>query len=416
MSLALFAPALARAAGPLAAPPVDPSNIFNGIEAPLCAFPSTVAMLDLDSEQMFCSGTLIHPEVILFAAHCMDPDSSWATPGSVLFGEDVEAPVRKVPVQDCDMHPDWKSNGIDLAVCTLKAPVRDLPIVPLLMGCEVDQLQPGRGVTIVGFGATSGIQTPEGETTTSGSGKKRFTHQTVTDVLPKRNDVVMIGPNTGGCFGDSGGTAMVQLLDGTWRVFGAASTLHPDFEPDPNTGELCGLGTVYEIVWQHVDWLEEFTQHDLTPCHTTDGTWHPSAGCGGFPFFPGESENTWLNACDTDQVGTWSGTCGEPFSTGTFPSPNPTPTPPPPPPPPDPEPPPPPPPPPPEPDPDPTTPTDSGIDPTLPGTDSETDSETDTDPGMDGGEGSKGCSCNSNEPAPLALGLFGLLALRRRRR
>jgi MYXO-CTERM domain-containing protein len=35
---------------------------------------------------------------------------------------------------------------------------------------------------------------------------------------------------------------------------------------------------------------------------------------------------------------------------------------------------------------------------------------------MDGGEGSKGCGCTSDEPTPLALGLFGLLALRRRRR
>ncbi|MBL9104653.1 MAG: trypsin-like serine protease [Myxococcales bacterium] len=386
---------------PLADPPGEPSGIFNGVEAPECGFPTAVAMLDLESEGMFCTGTLIHPEVVLFAAHCMDPDSSWATPGSVMFGEDVKAPIRKVPVQDCGMHPEWQTKGIDLAVCTLQAPVRGLPIVPLLMGCEVDQLKPGVGVTIVGFGASTAIQDPEGEVHTDGAGLKRFTRQTITDVLPKRNDVIMIGPNTGGCFGDSGGPAMVQLTDGTWRVFGAASTLHPDFEPDPN-GEICGLGTVYEIAYQHVDWLESFTSRDVTPCHDADGTWNPSAGCGGFPFFPGVPESTWLDACETEQLGTLSGTCGPPFNTNP-PPPDPPPDPPPPPPPP--------------PEPDPTVPTDPGpIDPSETETETETDSET---AGQDDDGGEKGCGCRSddfNYGDASGLAVFGLLALRRRRR
>jgi MYXO-CTERM domain-containing protein len=275
------------------------------------------------------------------------------------------------------------------------------------MGCEVEQLQPGRVVTIVGFGATSAIELPDGEVDTSGSGKKRFTQQTITDVIPEFNDVIMIGPNTGGCFGDSGGPAMIQLTDGTWRVLGAASTLHPDFAPDPN-GELCGLGTVYEIAFNKVDWLEQFSQHDLTPCHAVDGSWDPSAGCGGFPFFPGQAETTWIDACTSTQVGTWSGTCGPPFSTGPFPDPNPTPNPP--------DPPPDPPPPPPDPPPaDPTTPTDPG-DPTS-GGETETETETDSDSetaGMD--EDEKGCGCRSEDPGPLGFAVFGLLALRRRRR
>lgn len=402
----LLAPTAARADTSLAAPASEPARIFNGVDAPACAFPTAVAMLDQDSGRMFCTGTLIHPDVILFAAHCMDPDSSWATPGSVMFGESVDAPIREVPVLDCDMHPDWKTEGIDLAACTLAAPVRGLPIVPLLMGCEVDQLQPGRGVTIVGFGAATAIQDPEGEVHTDGAGTKRFTQQTVTDVLPNQNDVIMIGPNTGGCFGDSGGPALVQLLDGTWRVFGAASTLHPDFGPDEN-GEICGLGTVYEIAYNHVDWLEAFSGHDVTPCHDADGTWHPTAGCLGFPFFPGVPEAGWIDGCATTQVGTWSGTCGPPF--GQEPPPEP------PPPPPDPPPEPPPPPPDPPIEPDPTVPTDPG--PTDPTSETETDTDiaTDTDPGGDE-DGSKGCSCDVRDQAPLAPVLLGLLLAPRRRR
>ena len=67
-----------------------------------------------------------------------------------------------IPVADCVVHPEWDSAGIDLAACTLPVAVHHVPIAPLLAGCEVDALQPGTVVTIVGFGATAGFQTPRG--------------------------------------------------------------------------------------------------------------------------------------------------------------------------------------------------------------------------------------------------------------
>ena len=90
-----LAPAAASAA-PTGQDPAPPS-IFNGTEADACAYPSVVGMLDRDTGGLFCSGTLIHPQLVLFAAHCMDPDDSWATPGSIMLGESVTAPVRPIP-------------------------------------------------------------------------------------------------------------------------------------------------------------------------------------------------------------------------------------------------------------------------------------------------------------------------------
>ncbi len=386
----------------LSTAPSDPAGIFNGTEASQCAFPSAVAMLDQATGQLFCTGTLIHPQVVLFAAHCMD-SASWATPGTIMFGEDVAEPVRPIPVERCEIHPDWDNGGIDLAVCKLPVAVHHVPIAPLLMGCEVDALQPGTTVTIVGFGAAIAIQDPEGEVATQGAGLKRFTQQTVTDVLPQFNDVVMIGPNTGGCFGDSGGPAFVQLSDGTWRVFGAASTLHPDSVPGPD-GEICGFGTVYEIAYNHLDWLESFSGVDLTPCHDADGTWHPDQNCGGFPLSPGTPETTWDQGCEVQSLGAWSSTCGAPFSSGPFPSPVPLP------PKPAPVPEPPPPAPVPEPAPAPVPlPEDTGR---LPNIDTDTDTDTDT-AGED--DQDRGCSCRNDGPAPTPLALLLLLGLRRRR-
>ncbi|MFY0537916.1 S1 family peptidase [Nannocystis pusilla] len=215
-------------AGELAdASPPPPQPIFGGEEAGECDFPSAVAMLDADTEGFFCTGSLVHPSVVVFAAHCMDPLLSWAVPGSVMFGEDVAAPVRQVPVTECATHPQWDPNATvnDLAFCKLAQPVPEVPRVPLIMGCEVDPLLNSQ-VTIVGFGATGAVLDPEGNPLPTGGGRKRFTTQTVIEVSLASNDIVMVGPEHGGCFGDSGGPAYLRMGDGTWRLLGAASTLH----------------------------------------------------------------------------------------------------------------------------------------------------------------------------------------------
>ncbi len=405
---ALACAPLVAAAATLATPRSGPLPVFGGTDAPECAFPSAVGMLDRDSDQLFCTGTLVHPQVVTFAAHCMDPDFSWAVPGRVMFGEDVDAPVRKVETLGCDMHPQWDGNTFDLAACVLAEPVTDVPIIPLIMGCEVDALQPGVEVVIVGFGASSAVIDPEGNPIPEGAGRKRFATQTLTDILPESNEVIMVGPDKGGCFGDSGGPALVMLADGTWRTIGAASTLHPDAEPDPN-GQICGLGTVYEIFWRQMDWLESWSGFDVTPCHTTSGAWAPTSGCVGFPGVPIDPSATWANSCKTAALGGWSATCGAPFDGSEPPPPEPPPPEPPPPEPPPPEPPPPEPPPPqPEPQPDPQP---------EPRPDPETGSSGDGGALDDLTE--RGCTCSEGQPVPTdSLALLALAALvgRRRRR
>ncbi|HEY8377147.1 MAG TPA: trypsin-like serine protease, partial [Nannocystis sp.] len=72
LGAAVLWPGVAAAEG-LAVPEAEPQAIFGGIEASQCDFPAAVAMLDRDSGQLFCTGSLIHPSVVVFAAHCMDP-------------------------------------------------------------------------------------------------------------------------------------------------------------------------------------------------------------------------------------------------------------------------------------------------------------------------------------------------------
>ncbi|MBZ5709502.1 S1 family peptidase [Nannocystis pusilla] len=415
-------------AGELSDVPPPQLPIFNGLEAGECDFPSAVAMLDRDTGQLFCTGTLVHPSVVAFAAHCMDPATSWATPGSVLFGEDVDAPVRVVPVLECATHPEWDPGvtSNDLAFCTLAKAVPEVPVVPLIMGCETEALLDSQ-VTIVGFGATNATLDPEGNPLPTGAGKKRFTTQTITQVSVDDNEVIMIGPDQGGCFGDSGGPAFARMSDGTWRLVGAASTLHPDSFPGPD-GEICGLGTVYEIFWPNMDWLEGSVGVDLSPCFDTANNWAPTASCGGFPGDLEDPQSTWSDGCSTTAVGSWSAVCGQPFDEGPFPGPQPEPEPPPPEPEPEPEPPPPEPPPEPEPPPPepqpqpqpqpaPPVPGPGPVDPTGDDTGDGTGDETGA--GADGGDfAERGCTCSSGQDdwKDRSWLLAGLLLLVRRRR
>ena len=147
-------PASAGAA-PLLDMPPDPQHIAGGTEVPECAYPAAVAMLRFGFPH--CTGSLVHPRVVLYAAHCLgeffeDPATE------VGFGEDADNLDRIVPVDFCMANPGYDGapgfEGEDVAFCVLAEPVDDVPIVPPLMGCEVEQLQPGGQVTIVGFGAT----------------------------------------------------------------------------------------------------------------------------------------------------------------------------------------------------------------------------------------------------------------------
>ncbi len=273
-------------AGDLVAPAPAPAPIYGGKEVDVCAWPTTVSLAGQ------CTGTLIHPEVVVYASHCGDLYTE------IGFGENVDAPERVVPVSHCEIHPEGGFEfGRDIAYCRLAEPVVDVPIVPVLMGCETDTLEIGRKVTMVGFGFA------EDES----YGIKR---DVSTPVVQWFGDEIFIGGDgKDTCQGDSGGPVFVRLSseldpggDGTWRVFGVTSY-----------GAPCGEGGYYTVMHKNMEWLEEASGLDLTPCHDADGTWAPSALCKDFPRASEVGGGAWDQGCAGGALGGWSATCGEPF-------------------------------------------------------------------------------------------------------
>lgn len=287
--LALASFHLARAAEPELSPLPVPPQISGAAEAETCEWPTTVLLLNSGA---LCTGTLIHPEIVSTAAHCL---SDTAFPALASFGESAGPGVeREVPIEYCRRNPGY-TGGVgdqDYAYCKLATPIYDLPLTPPVYGCETEILTPGREVVIAGFGNNVGM---------TGSGIKRWA---TTEIQASSPTVVVVGQfGTASCQGDSGGPVFVQYPDGSWRNLAILSGGPPCEQ---------GAGT-YVRLDTAVPWIEEDSGVDVTPCHDVDGTWNPTPACQGFATRPQDTSVAWGQWC-ASELSEPSETCGPAFN------------------------------------------------------------------------------------------------------
>ena len=267
--------------------PRDPVPIYGGGPVGACEFPSTVSLGS-------CTATLVHPEVIVYAAHC---GSGY---DSAFFGDDTSGSGFSVATEYCDTHPSYGGigYGTDFAFCKLAEPVTSVVPTPPLMGCEVDVLTAGREVWIVGFG----------ENDDGGYGSK-YKAQVVFNYFDDVGDANVGGNGTTICYGDSGGPAFVKLpdemgFDGSWRAFGIASYIYTP----------CGNEGFHAVMHRGIDWIEEASGIDVTPCHDVDGTWNPGPDCKDFPLAIDAGAGSWDDACDPGPLSGYSSSCGPSYA------------------------------------------------------------------------------------------------------
>lgn len=278
--------------------PAPSSRIMGGEPAKACTWPTTVSI-------KHCTATLIHPRVLIYAAHCGDkvPEA--------LFGESTDKPSRRVKTKYCKTNPDFSMSagpgkGTDFAFCVLESAVEDMPLAPILYGCEVEKaLVNNADIWLAGFGKNNNE---------SGGPKSGIKHWVKTDFVKFKNSEkkeVVVGSNgKTACNGDSGGPAYIQLEDGTWRTFGITS--HGE-------DTSCTKVAYYTHAAIMVPWMQEFIHRkgdkdiDVTPCFDDDGTWNPSKDCGGFAKDYETAYGDWKNYCSEGApLSGASATCGDP--------------------------------------------------------------------------------------------------------
>ncbi len=302
----VLAPWTAMAAVPPAADaptltvPLPTTQIYGGVETEQCAWPSVVYLSTNDGA---CTGTLIHPQIVLTAAHCV-PDDVTAT---VRFGERSQTAVQLADTEFCRANPGFNDTGggDDYGFCKLATPVDNIPVTPIAYGCEESILGVGTHVTHVGYGNDE-----EGV-----SGRKKFVSLDV-DAVTSNGELITGGGGSGEgiCSGDSGGPVMTRLSaslggDDTWRVVGIHSWAEMS-----SPGECNGVaGSV--IASRAVGFIEQESGIDITPCFTAGGNWDPTWGCQEFPIDPAQGGDGSYNLmCETGPLGGFSSVCGNPLT------------------------------------------------------------------------------------------------------
>ncbi|MEM9452858.1 MAG: trypsin-like serine protease [Myxococcota bacterium] len=273
-------------------PPRDPSLVIDGTIATACQWPTVVATVVDPAFPSLGTGSLVHPRVVVYSAH------SGTSFDHIFVGEDIYGEGRQASIERCVAHPDWDGmiqEGDDIAYCLLSESVDDVPIIPILMGCEVEQnLVDGLALHQVGFGMYTEGSPPDGQKRWVSNGRL---------VGGDALELMVENPGRGGVgVGDSGGPLLIPVADGSWRVFGVLSW---------GQGEM----SAYIPIHHHMAWLEgELAAEgiDLSPCHDSDGRWNPSDECTMFPLDPDVGGGRWATGCEPGALSGPSATCGEP--------------------------------------------------------------------------------------------------------
>ncbi|MFO0675266.1 MAG: trypsin-like serine protease [Polyangiaceae bacterium] len=168
-----------------------------------------------------CTATLIAPDVVLTAAHCVEDYAKNHEVGRV---SNAQAPNRAdasqwTKVASVDIHPAWATQqyineGHDCAILKLERPLAGVSPIKVYRGTNTARdLAVGNAVKIIGYGNNDG-------NSGTGAGTKRYLDSSIHDVY----DGVIGAGRTGAtsCQGDSGG-GLLEVIDGVEQVIGVTS-------------------------------------------------------------------------------------------------------------------------------------------------------------------------------------------------
>ena len=224
----------------------DAIPVVGGTQVPAGKWPDAVAVL---GPQGTCTGTLIAPDLVITAGHCID-----IHPTKVIINTTDYAAQggTTIDVLTTVAYPSWQT-AYDVSLIMLAHPV--VGVVPRKVGtsCTFQGFNNNMQVHLVGFGLTdamgTGINSALNETMapvldrdcTGGHGCK-------TAVSPG-GEFVAGGNSHDSCFGDSGGPVYLDTPRGVILVGAVSRGIDGSATP-------CGGGGIYVRTDKLVEWIE----------------------------------------------------------------------------------------------------------------------------------------------------------------
>ncbi|MEE2743652.1 MAG: trypsin-like serine protease [Bdellovibrionota bacterium] len=183
--------------------------------------PHVVALVS--EGRIFCSGVLVHPRLVLSAAHCLEDSKKpfeekikvYTGPGKEDGYVTAQHKVEKAVVNPLYRSISFSIGLVDVAYLRLEKP---LPFsgTPFLLSPKSIRkaLKKGQKSLLIGYGR-------RGKEREDGFGLKYQTELTVKSHTT--NEVTMEGGKTDSCPGDSGGPVFTKGDDGTWKLMALVS-------------------------------------------------------------------------------------------------------------------------------------------------------------------------------------------------
>ena len=273
------------------------SSIINGVTASIEDYPMTGGMLmrgvifGQKFDTFVCSSTLIAPDVVLLAAHCLDDYAFTFGFGEVedkeLFWtrqvdltswdgtqQNPELPIDTIAVVDYIIHDGFSmenfdigiSQNDDIALLFLETPITDVRHAFLPNENIASQITEGMEVDVVGWGQQ--IATSQFESPPAGSyAIKQIGASYIAELGTYEFQVGMEEADVRKCHGDSGGPTFATL-GGEIRVIGVTS--HAYDESD--CFETGGVDTRTDA---YLDWIES---NMIAYCDNGTRTWCEVSG------------------------------------------------------------------------------------------------------------------------------------------